>query len=132
MCYGRLIQAEANSFPGRGLKRGTGVHSPPTSPSPKRRKKKKEDDDASEDEDEVAQFRARPAGAVNKPMQLQPIDKVRKNVIDLSLAAVDPNASFAERVAHFDNLEAIAKKRKLTLLSILVSHCLIYPVSLQP
>jgi hypothetical protein len=92
-----LIQAEAANFPDRGIKRSTRDKSPSVSPKPKRRKKKKKsDDDDSEEEDEVTQFKSRPAGAVNKPMQLQPVDKIKKNAIELSLAAVDPNASFAE------------------------------------
>jgi hypothetical protein len=83
-----------------------------SSPKPKRHRRKNDDDDGTDEEDELAAFKSRPSAAVNKPMQLQPVDRVRKNQIDLSLAAVDPNASFEERVAQFDNMEAIAKKRK--------------------
>ncbi len=45
-------------------------------------------------------------------MVLQPTDRAHKQAIELSLAQIDPNASFEERVAQFDNMEAIAKKRK--------------------
>jgi hypothetical protein len=108
----RLIEAEAANFPPRSSKRAA---SPATSPKPKRRKKKKknkDDDEDSDEDDEVASFKARPSAAVNRPMILQPVDKIQKNAIELSLAAIDPNASFAERVQQFDNMEAIAKKRK--------------------
>jgi hypothetical protein len=111
----RLIEKEAANFKGRGIKRDHANGSPPASPRVKRRKKRKDDDAGTDEESEVAAFRARPTAAVNKPMLLQPIDRVRKSQIDLSLATVDPNASFEDRVAQFDNMEAIAKKREIIL-----------------
>jgi hypothetical protein len=75
------------------------------------RKRKREDDD-SDSEDEVSTFRGRPAAKTNRPMIIPPVERARKQAIELSMAQVDPNASFAERVAQFDTMEAIAKKRK--------------------
>jgi hypothetical protein len=45
-------------------------------------------------------------------MIIPPVDKFRKQAIELSMAQIDPNASFADRVAQFDAMEALAKKRK--------------------
>jgi hypothetical protein len=45
-------------------------------------------------------------------MIIPPVDKTRKQAIELSMGQVHPNASFAERVAQFDNMEALAKKRE--------------------
>lgn len=108
----RLIEAEAYKFPPRqDLKRPSSSRPiPALEPVSKKTKKKPADSD--EEPDEVAAFRARPKAAVNRPMVLQPVDKVRKNTIELSLAQIDPTASFAERAVQFDNLEAIAKKRE--------------------
>jgi hypothetical protein len=108
----RSVEAAAANFPDRGLKRTVDKAGPSASPKPKRRKKKKDTDDDSEVEDEVTNFKSRPSAAVNKPMTLYPVDRTRKSAIDLSLATIDPNASFADRVAQFDNMEAIAKKRE--------------------
>ncbi len=63
--------------------------------------------------DETAHFQKRPSAVVNRPMVTIPIDKFRRNQIDLSMAQVDPSASFEERIAQFDHMEAVAKKRKL-------------------
>jgi hypothetical protein len=41
-----------------------------------------------------------------------PVDRSRKQMIELSMAQVNPSASFEERVAQFDHMEAVAKKRK--------------------
>jgi hypothetical protein len=84
---------------------------PATKKSDKPVRKRKRDDD-SESEDEVSTFRGRPAAKTNRPMIIPPVDKTRKQAIELSMAQVDPNASFAERVAQFDTMEAIAKKRE--------------------
>jgi hypothetical protein len=80
--------------------------------TPVRGRKRKRDGDASDEEDEVSTFRHRPKAVVNRPMVQPPVDRVRKQRIELSMAQVDPSASFAERVDQFDKLEAIAKKRK--------------------
>jgi hypothetical protein len=45
-------------------------------------------------------------------MVIPPVEKVRRQAIELSMAQVDPSASFAERAVQFDNMVAIAKKRK--------------------
>jgi hypothetical protein len=79
----------------------------------KTRKRKREKNEDSDSEDEVSTFRARPTAKTNRPMIIPPVDTTRKRAIELSMAQVDPNASFAERVAQFDTMEAIAKKRKL-------------------
>lgn len=84
--------------------------SPPATKPKKGEKRKREED--SEDEDEFKTFKRRPKAAVNRPMIQPPVDKVRKQRIELSIAQLDPSASFEERVAQFDQLEAIAKKRK--------------------
>lgn len=86
----------------------------PSSPPPAKRTKKDKrgKTDESESDDEVSTFKARPSASVNRPMILPPVEKVRKQQIELSMAQVDPNASFAERVLQFDNMEAIAKKRE--------------------
>jgi hypothetical protein len=73
------------------------------------RKRKRDEDSGSEDE--VSTFKARPSAVVNRPMVIPPVDKKRKQAIELSMAQADPNASFAERVAQFDTMEALAKKR---------------------
>jgi hypothetical protein len=81
---------------------------------PARRKKsgKKRKKSESDDEDEQRAFKKRPKAMVNRPMIQPPVDKVRKQRIELSIAKIDPNASFEERVAQFDRLEEIAKKRE--------------------
>jgi hypothetical protein len=109
-----VVDGAAAHFPDRGLKRTATTAGHSTSPTPKRRKKKKAADDDSDEEDEVAGFKSRHSAVVNKPMTLMPVDRTRKSAIDLSLATIDPNASFADRVAQFDTMEAIAKKREQT------------------
>ncbi len=78
----------------------------------KKSNKKRKHSDDSENEDELKSFKKRPKAAVNRPMIQPPVNKVPKQRIKLSLAQLDPNASFEECVAQFDRLEAIAKKRK--------------------
>lgn len=78
--------------------------------------KRKRDEDGSDEEDELKTFKRRPKAVVNRPMVQPPVDRVRKQRIELSMAQVDPTASFEERVAQFDRLEAIAKKRESKLL----------------
>lgn len=93
---------------------GSGPSQPGTNPgarTTKKAKKRKHEDD-SESEDEVSSFRSRPHASVNRPMIIPPVDKVRKQAIELGMAQIDPNASFADRVAQFDAMEALAKKRK--------------------
>jgi hypothetical protein len=111
-----LIEAKAYKFPPRQEgKRPAPARSSLPDPKPKKKKKKMQPE-LDKEPDEVAAFKARPMAAVNRPMVLQRVDKLRKSTIELSMAQVDPSASFAERAAQFDNLEAIAKKRMLEII----------------
>lgn len=110
-----MIEAEGYKFPPRGENKRPSSSRPVPALEPATKKLKKKPHDSDEEPDEVAAFKARPKAAVNRPMVLQPVDRLRKNTIELSLAQVDPTASFAERAVQFDNLEAIAKKRKCQL-----------------
>ncbi len=104
----RLLDKEASKLPPRsGIKRDAAGFpiSPP--PEPKKAKRKKDDSD-----DESEAFRSRPTALVNRPMVTAPVERARKQAIELSMAQVLPSASFEERVAQFDHLEAVAKKRK--------------------
>jgi hypothetical protein len=111
-----LLHQELKFAPVAGLEERTGR--PPKSsakPDKKAKKRKYEKDEDSESEDEVSAFKARPSASVNRTMIIPPVERQRKQAIELSMAQVDPNASFAERVAQFDNMEALAKKRKFRL-----------------
>jgi hypothetical protein len=109
-----LLRQELQFNP-TGLERtpqASGSHpAPPKSEKPARKRKRVKDED-SDSEDELSTFRSRPAAKTNRPMIIPPVDKSRKQAIELGMAQIDPNASFAERVAQFDTMEAIAKKRK--------------------
>jgi hypothetical protein len=82
----------------------------PSSPKPKTTKRTLDSED---EDDEVRAFKRRPKAAVNKPMTLPVTDRARKQAIDAAMATVNPNASFAERVAHFDHMAEISQKHKL-------------------
>jgi hypothetical protein len=45
-------------------------------------------------------------------MTLPPIDKARRQAIELAQAKADPNASFADRITQFDHMTRILQKRK--------------------
>jgi hypothetical protein len=45
-------------------------------------------------------------------MTLPPMDQARRQALAMAQAKADPNASFAERVAQFDQLAQISQKRK--------------------
>jgi hypothetical protein len=116
-CFANLFRALKHklAFNPTGLESST--HTPAATPSAKKsdkpaRKRKRDRDEDSDSEDEVSTFRGRPAAKTNRPMIIPPVDKTRKQAIELIMAQVDPNAPFAERVAQFDTMEAIAKKRK--------------------
>jgi hypothetical protein len=102
-----LLDAEAMKLPPRSnIKRDASgfLISPPP---PKKAKKKKDE----ESDDETTAFQSRPLAVINRPMINPPIDRTRKQAIELSMAQGDPSVSFEERVAQFDHMEAIAKKR---------------------
>jgi hypothetical protein len=87
------------------------LNPPPSVTSlPTAKKRKAASDD--EEDDEVKAFKKRPKAVINKPMVVPLLDKSRKQAIDLAMAQINPNASFSERVAHFDHMAAIAQKRK--------------------
>jgi hypothetical protein len=46
-------------------------------------------------------------------MTLPPVDQARRQALALAQANANPNASFAERVAQFDQLAQISQKRKV-------------------
>jgi hypothetical protein len=83
---------------------------PPLSPTPSSSKKRKATSD--DENDEVKAFKQRPKPAINKPMVIPPMDKTRRHAIDMAMAQLDPNASFSERVAHFDHMAEISQKRE--------------------
>jgi hypothetical protein len=107
------LDREASKLPPRsGIKRD--AHGFPVSPEPETKKVKRKRE--LEPDDETQAFLARPTAVVNRPMVNAPVDRTRKYAIELSMAQVDPSASFEERVAQFDQMEAVAKKRKLVAL----------------
>jgi hypothetical protein len=107
-----LIEAEGYKFPPRDDHKRPSSSRPMPGLEPVAKKPNKKKHNSDEEPDEVAAFKAWQKAAMNRPMVLQPVDRARKNTIKLSLAQVDPTASFAERAVQFDNLEAIGKKRK--------------------
>ncbi len=107
MTRSRLLDAEASKLPLRSGIKGN-ASGFPISPQAVKKPKKKKDD---ESDDETTAFRSRPTAVVNRPMVTAPVERAPKQVIKLSMAQVDPSASFEERVAQFDHLEAVAKKR---------------------
>jgi hypothetical protein len=108
-----LIDAAAYKFPPRPGQKQSGSHFPAEEDSEPKKKRKKRSSGSDGEVDEVTSFNSRPKAAVNRPMILQPVDKARRQAIELSLAQVDPTASFEDRVIQFDNMAAIAKKREL-------------------
>jgi hypothetical protein len=105
----RLSDKEASQLPPRSsIKRNAAGF--PISPPPETKKPKRERDTESDDKTEA--FKARPTAVVNRPMITTPVDRARKQAIELSMAQVIPSASFEERVAQFDHMEAVAKKRE--------------------
>lgn len=103
------MDKEASKLPPRsGIKRDASGF--PVSPPPETKKAKKKKD--AESDEETDAFRSRPTAVINRPMINAPVERARKQVIELSLAQVDPSASFEDRVAQFDHMEAVAKKRK--------------------
>jgi hypothetical protein len=109
----RLIEKEGHRLPPNEARIKRDEHGfPISSPTPPKKRKRDGDSD-----DETTPFKTRPTAVVNRPMVTIPVDKHRKNQIELSLAQVDPSASFEDRVAQFDHMEAVAKKRKSETMS---------------